>query len=811
MVIQIEGLDYYISIVPTYTKIRYGDPGLVYGAPGLVYGGLRLNDNVVAGLSLDSSLTISQKLEPEQGRGAVSTMTLVFVDFNQMFTKLISPGQDLNDLLGNKLVKVYLGYQTQSFPEDYYVVFRGYASSTRAQSGKITIQLSDANLKRRANIFSNQACKTTAAITDSQTNIPVDKNTDFSQLILGPNGTYDTSIETLIRINDEIMNYNAAGFSPPNLFTVTRGTHGSVAVAADTDSDVNQLFMLQGNIFDMALKVMLSGWNGPFVTDLTPLGIQNAQDYGIESNILRMPDSYDTIEELNVRPGDYMYVTGSPSGNDGTYILESIESSDGQNNNILRFTTPFVAAEYPITTTRLAFRSQYDTYPAACGVKMRPTEIDMQAWEDLRDTFFNTTYSQMRFFMSEKQSGKEFIEKELLLPVGAYSITRFGRLSVKITLPPIAGQKIIVLDNTNIIDPAGIVVERALNTRRYFNEIDYQFDLDPISGKYLNVVNTLDTDSLNTIGLLSIMPIKSQGLRTSYAAATLIDKRGLNLLTRYKNAAFEVQNVKVNWGAGSLIEAGDTPILKDNGLLQIANLNTGERNLGTALFEVIDRAIDIKTGVVTLKLLSNVGYQASDRFAVISPTSQIAATGSTTQEIKIEDSYGIAYPGNEREKWSAIIGSNIRIHTKDETQSYVRTLLAFSSSDRYKIIVDPALPVVPDDSWVIDIDDYPNTVNAFDNQALKLLYCYIDPTINVIGGLSNTQFQVNLSDASAFTVGLPVSVHNPDFSNDSVETTVKSITVNVIEVANDLGFTPAAGDSAELIGFIDAGGPYRIL
>ncbi|WP_204568305.1 hypothetical protein, partial [Collinsella tanakaei] len=91
----------------------------------------------------------------------------------------------------------------------------------------------------------------------------------------------------------------------------------------------------------------------------------------------------------------------------------------------------------------------------------------------IKETFFNTNYSNMRFTKSKTKPGKEFIEKELLLPIGAYSMTRLGRLSVKITLPPIAGQKINTLNNTNVLDPQGIIVTRALNTRRFFNTITY--------------------------------------------------------------------------------------------------------------------------------------------------------------------------------------------------------------------------------------------------------------------------------------------------------------------------------------------------
>src|SRR6185437_3037206 len=113
IVVDIPGLDI-ISNTVVYTKIRYGDP-IHYGDAGLVYGGLRLygtpggrgQKNL---LSLDGSLTIYQTLEPEQGRGAISTISLSFVDVANYMTQATSPGVIIPDILGAP-VRVWLGYQ----------------------------------------------------------------------------------------------------------------------------------------------------------------------------------------------------------------------------------------------------------------------------------------------------------------------------------------------------------------------------------------------------------------------------------------------------------------------------------------------------------------------------------------------------------------------------------------------------------------------------------------------------------------------------------------------------------------------------
>lgn len=810
VVVCIEGVEKCISTVATYTRVRYGDPGVDYGDPGLVYGGLRLDDGVQVGLSMDSSFTISQRLEPEQGRGAVGTITLVFVDLNQEFTRLISPGQTLNDILGNKLIKVYMGYADTSFPDDYFVIFRGYASKTRAQSGKIFIELSDANLKRRTPVFVNQISKTTAEILPMDTVINLNRVTGFARGILGPDGLYDSGVKYYVRINDEIMEYNNTGIINDTQINVTRGARGTIADTHDVDSDAQAAVQIEGNVIDLALKIMLSGWNGPYISDIPIQSIKDLADFGFRNNALRLVDGFDAVEDYGITVGSYVYVTGSTAGNDGTYVVQSILNSPSRKNNIITFTTSFPNLEFPATSVRLAVRSKYDTFPITCGLKMRPTEIDVKGWEDLRDLYFNADFYDMRFFLKDKQTGKEFIEKELLLPSGCYSITRFGKLSVKLTLPPIAGEKIPVLDISTTLDAKNITVERALNNRRFFNEVEYKYDIDD-QDEYRSISNFLDTDSLNILGLTSRLPIQSKGLRSDLGAEQFVNRRGINLLNRYKDAAYEITNLKTNWGTGSFIEAGDVIIIKDDGQLQISNLETGIRDLGAQLFEVIDRSVDIKTGQITLKVLSNLGYDVNDRFAVISPSSRVAATGSTVNSIKITDSFTAKYPENERAKWDTFINLPIQIHNDDYSISYTREFLGFSAGDPYLMLIDSPLPIVVDDTFIVDIPYYPDNDLVYDQQLYKTVFCHIDPTVDVLSGISNFSFTVPMIDADKFKVGLPIIVHNNDYSLLSVEAKVQSVTMNTIVVDVDLGFTPSAGQKVELIGFKDEGGPYRII
>jgi hypothetical protein len=65
--------------------------GLTYGQSGLVYGGIITDDTIRPWISLESSLTISQRLEPEQGRASISQMSLTIIDKNGEVSKILSP------------------------------------------------------------------------------------------------------------------------------------------------------------------------------------------------------------------------------------------------------------------------------------------------------------------------------------------------------------------------------------------------------------------------------------------------------------------------------------------------------------------------------------------------------------------------------------------------------------------------------------------------------------------------------------------------------------------------------------------------
>ena len=819
VVVAIDGVPDLLTTGFIYTKIRYGDPDLLFGDPGLVYGGLRRVKNVKPYINLQGSLTISQKIEPEQGRGAISMLTLPFIDKDGYMSKIISPGIVVDEPLGNKFIRIYLGYQNSSFPDDYFTVLRGYITSTVYQPSKVMIQMSDPNAKRKGTICSIDTTKLTSAIDDTTLSIPVISCQSFYEQILGPDGTYDPAVKTYIKINDEFMEYGPGAFNPgfTTITVLSRGARGTIAAPHDIDTEVSNAIQLQDNLVNMALKICLSGWNGPYKTAVPVVSIVDTGDpiLGMVPNSIELTATTNAVQDLGLQPGDWVTISGSGAGNNGSYQITQILDALDRQNNLLIVTGGTLNLESPATGVTLNLRSQFDTYPVDAASKLSPVEVDVATHVTIRNFYLGQNENTMRFFINSAQSAKTFIE-QMFLPVGAYSITRYGQVSMALTKPPIADQKMIVLDKTNILNPQNMTITRAINNRRYFNEIDYYYDLDD-SGVYRNQLNLLDTQSLTNVTISTPLPIQANGLRTDLGASNLINRRGKFLLRRYAKVAFELE-LNVNWQTISTLEAGDVVNVKDDGTLFLVNFSDGARNLNQQLYEVIERSLDIKSGNGKVKLLSSIGVQVTDRFATISPSSKTVATGSTTTAIKIKESYGAYYPTKEGNKWTPYAGLPIFVH--DSSYSIVSpnvTFVGLDPSDDHKLIVSPALPWVPGDDYIVDIAFYPTSTNPNEDALYKVVHAHLDPTLTVTIGSDDFNFFVSGGDAALANVGAYVIVHNASYSILSPECKVSVINIitGQITVETSLGFTPAAGQFVEWIGYKDfgnaSGGAYILI
>lgn len=814
VIVEFEGLSTLISSSKIYKRNLYGDPGLEYGDADLVYGGLIEVGDYRPLLDLTGgSMTISQRLEPEQGRGAISTLSLSFVDLNQYMTQLCSPGVILEDILGHP-VKIYLGYQEIGFPEDYLVIFRGRVSNYTAQSGRVTLQFSDPNMARRQQIFFTPQTTLSAPITAGDTTIPVASNADFYRQILGPNGSYDPAITTYLTIGDEVIEYPASGFGTNQFTGCVRGQRGTTAASAAAGETVSCAIQIQDNAIDMALKLMLSGWNGPYTSgiEIENLGYTPDGSISPQTGVILLPVNKDADRDYGVSVGDYLTVSGAsnPGNNQTVQVLQLVASGNTANNCIVTDGSFTIETN---TSAVFSARSQYDTYPPSCGVKLPATEVDVKRHQEIKATFLSSSENRLRFYINSAESScKTFIESQIYLPISCYSLTRFGRLSMNQTRAPIAGETLQFLNGTNVLNPSNVQPTRGVNSRKFFNQIDYTYDYLDDNSTPQTTIKTIDTNSLNVIGVSSILPINSLGTRTDLGSGPIIQRRANYLLSRYKNGAVTI-TIEVNWETGCLIEAGDVVAVQDDGVLQISNFVSGSRNLGVQLFEVVNRDLDIKTGRAKLWLVSGLGSEVTDRYATISPSSVIQA-GSTPTALRIADSYGGKFPGQEYRKWENYEGIRILVHNADYSTSATGTFVSSQVGDPNTLTVSGlALAASALPGLIIDVAPYSASTDKLDQSVVKAVHAFLGPTVSITSAASPTAFSVSASDIAKFQAGFPAVVHDATWTSYSDEVLIASVDTgtNTVTVDESLGFTPASGYYVSLLGFADGQASYRYI
>lgn len=822
VIVDIEGLDLFTTTNAS-RYLQYGDP-YVYGDP-ITYGQVLVPVGIRGGerqqrnlLSLDGgSFTISQKLEPEQGRGSISSISLSFIDKDGYMTMATASGPIVDEILG-KQIRVWIGYEETAFPDDYFVVWRGRVGQVMLDNTKCTMQFVDPNVVRRQQIFYTSQTVLDGSINDSTTTIPVVSNGDFYEKILKPDGvTYDEDIRVFIKIDDEYIEYQqigseATGFGSNQFLNVVRGAEPdiplatpSVAAAHDSDSTVDSYVQISGKAMDMALKLMMSGWDGPYTTD--------QEIVKLESNEITLPVNTDGIRDLGIIVGDYFEVSGDANpANNISGIVTGFSDLPGQNNRVIQTDQTFLVSDPSVAT--ISIRSQYDVWPVSCGCRLPGWEVDLSQFIYYENTFLSADSNSYRFLISAEEAGKTFIENQILLPVGAYSLTRQGKISVGITKPPIADQRTQILNLSNVVDPQTIQVQRGVNNRKFFNEVDWTYDFDD-SGAENSSFKSLDTDSLNIIGILSVLPITATGGRTDLGFEAVIANRTDSLLNRYKRGSVLI-NIKTTIGVGNQIEVGDIIVIDDSGQLKIPNFSTGERNIGIQLYEVINRTLDFANSQTMLQVEGGTGAQVTDRYGTISPSSKLTAD-STVDQLIIKGSFGEVFPGQEYLKWQSYIGLKVRVHTPDYSDEDTVTFMGFDPGNQFAMNIQPPLSFTPAVDDVVDICEYPDNADETDQQMYKLIHAFLDPSVDIVSGATAFTFDVGAGDVSKFHVGFPIIVHNVDYSIVSPETTVASVAGTTITVTDSLGFTPAAGQLAEFLGFpdadidINAGQPYRLV
>ena len=784
LVLEIEGIDTVYGAVHVTKRFEYGD-NITYGTAGVVYGGTVKNPNSKDYISIQGSTSsISQQLlQDKGGSGSVSGMTVNLVDKNNFVSNEF---REL-EMLSRKAT-IYLAFQGGEHPRDSIEIFNGSISNIMYGAGHVKLTVDHPEQLKRIDIFPQVTSSLLNPIDNIQTTIEL---LDADDLVL-PN---DNS-RSFIKVDDELIEFT--GKTNNVLTGCIRGTENTLAASHDQEAETTSFYCLQDSPFDLALKLMLSGRGYQ--------GSQKILAFNILSPVLTISNSIffgqNNFESLSgLIEGDLVSISGSLNGND---VIDAKITSFGESSEGYYITIDQTLNDEIVTDSYepvITWKSQFDLMNQGAGLS--PKEVDVKRHLELK-TLIGASMPDYKIYLKDTVKLKEFIEKEIYFPVGLYQVPRQGKSSVGATLPPIATEKTLNINSSNVLNPNSIGVNRS-TAKAFYNAIVYKFNEDSIEDKFLGGVIHISEDSNNRIKVgTKSLTIEAKGIRDSVDTRTYLEAQSIRFLDRYQFSARQIK-VKVAYSDGFNVDVGDTVIFGDNQLKMVDNESGGSvRDFSPTLMEVTNKNLSLTNAYVELEL-TDTAFNLDGRYITYAPSS-LLTNGSTQTELKLKNSFG--HVGIEGEKWIDYVGQEVIIHNDDWTLNETVQLIQIKEGSPNTLLIS-GLSQVPQEDWIIDPPYY--SENPERNQTWKALHGSYTPQIQVVNGISESQIEVGALDIDKFLIGSIVEVHRDDYSIRSEEVRITEIDGNVLTLSKEIGIIVDNTYLINLVGFKDGGVPYRYL
>jgi hypothetical protein len=625
------------------------------GMAGLTIGGIVpiAGQKTLVSFDQGTTTTIQQQLEAEDGTASVSSMQLGFIDTGGAISELISPSLVVDDMLGRG-VEVFFGFNNVGFPDDFFRLHLGIIDEITAGQGFVQLNVAHPEQLKRQQIFVKGETVLPSSINSSTTSITVTDASQFLVRVLGPDSTFDAGFESYIKIDDELIRYT--GISGNTFTGCTRGQFGTIAVAHDEESGVQSFYRIKGTLNEVAMKLYHSG-KGGFFDQLQVTNFRQLSPTDSVSDAIFFADI--NLDDFGVFAGQYVTVSGSVAGNNGTWLVESVNKTElGSYLTVIGHTFN-VEVDSP---AQVSLRSQWDVWPD--GLAIHPKYIDLERHDFFARTFLSSF--EYDFYLKDTMDGKEFIDKEIYMPAGCYSLPRGGRISLGYHIPPIPGADLARVDKDVMTNPESLVLRRSL-AKAFFNAIVFKFDEDAIEGDFFGGAVTISATSQARIPIGNRPQIiESKGLRSSAQGLTQALAAAQRRINRYQFGAEYLNNLKLFFEFLT-IEAGDVVLVNFDDL-NVVNTQDGSRVKPPKLLEVANRTIDISNGEVSIDLIDT-AFDTAARYALISPSSKISHAASQKQ-FTITSSYASRFGDNEFRKWEKWVGSAILVRSPDSVTRY---------------------------------------------------------------------------------------------------------------------------------------------
>jgi hypothetical protein len=295
-----------------------------------------------------------------------------------------------------------------------------------------------------------------------------------------------------------------------------------------------------------------------------------------------------------------------------TSRLDAVESANDNNDYV--FTCPDAAApllqtiyqtgddgkptssSHPRTLLGHPLDILLDVLETQCGYL--PSQVDEAKILTYRDTVYSG--ASMKFSLDAAPVAKDFIEHEILKPLGAYRRTNnLGQITVEFSYPR-------TVTTVYEFTPANLFAIPVAGQNDLINEVVIRMDHD--GSKFATESIKSDAASITKYGLFGQQTIESKGLRSGLNGIFLGGITAFLIFLRYGNKALchgdngknsSSPPIDAMWAA-VLVEPGDLVALTHP---QVPNRTLGVVGIINKSYVVLDRTVQFFAGHVQLKLV----------------------------------------------------------------------------------------------------------------------------------------------------------------------------------------------------------------
>lgn len=410
----------------------------------------------------------------------------------------------------------------------------------------------------------------------------------------------------------EIAGYDFAftnretGFIDHNPWIVSIDNLGATVSDLEGGSDVGALsFTVQDRDDAITSRFPCFTLEGSVVTLKTGFPGMDPSDY-----VTLWTGTIDTVDPVSGSPADY-YFTATDKKQLLSKVIFAV-SDDGNtptdNDHVRSFTG------HPLDILIAVLENEFSF--------VRNVDYNYDRIVSYRDGLFSG--AQFTFAINSPPTGLDFIEKEIMAPLGGYLWVNSAGVLTTNFFSPASTDAVVSLDPSNLLAIPDISTSDLVNT------ITFRFDDDGTgNGKFLSTAIVENAVSVNKYGQFGARIIESQGMRAGLQGFFLARQTANLIFARYGNKNLKIDGLSAFWTA-CVVEPGDFVAVTHP---LVPNKATGVRGITAKLFEVINRTLQFSDGIVQLDLIDASAYSGVGT-VLIAPDSEADYTFAGTDKTK---------------------------------------------------------------------------------------------------------------------------------------------------------------------------------